>query len=179
MREPTPSEPEIVLIEGPAGIGKSRLLAEVRANAAERGLRPLACRASELERDFPFGVARQLFEAVLSDPAQREQALAGAAAPAETVFSETTAPSGGEFAALHGLFWLAANLSATGPLLLAIDDLHWCDAGSLRFIAYLAQRLEGLPIAVVATVECTPQFGNDIAAPIFRDVTEQLLKEGG
>ncbi len=34
-------------------------------------------------------------------------------------------------------------------------------------------------IAVVATVECTPQFGNDIAAPIFRAVTEQLLKQGG
>ena len=182
----------VVLVEGPAGIGKSRLLAEVRALAAERGLRPLAGRASELERDFPFGVARQLFEAVLADPAQREQALAGAAGPAERVFSAAGAPSGGEFAALHGLFWLAANLSAAGPLLLAVDDLHWCDAASLRFVAYLAQRLEGLPIVVVATIRTgdpategplIAEISQDPAAlalrpaPLSREAVDELVRE--
>jgi hypothetical protein len=50
------------------------------------------------------------------------------------------------------LFWLVANIAADTPLLLAVDDLQWSDAASLRFLVYLARRLEGLPIFVVATI---------------------------
>ncbi|MCU0308413.1 MAG: transcriptional regulator, partial [Thermoleophilia bacterium] len=53
---------------------------------------------------------------------------------------------------LHGLYWLCINLSGRGPLALVVDDLHWCDAPSLRFLAYLARRLEGLPVLVVASL---------------------------
>ena len=49
---------------------------------------------------------------------------------------------------LHGLFWLTANVAADGPLCLSIDDLQWCDPASLRFIAYLERRLEGLRVLV-------------------------------
>ena len=66
------------------------------------------------------------------------------------------------FAALHGLYWLALNLAAERPLVLAIDDLHWCDRPSLRFLAYLARRLEGQPILVAATVR-TGEPGTDVA----------------
>ena len=48
------------------------------------------------------------------------------------------------FAILHGLYWLAANLSAARPLLLAIDDAHWADESSLRWLTHLARRLDGL-----------------------------------
>jgi hypothetical protein len=50
----------MALIEGPAGIGKTRLLGELKQGASERGLRILSARGSELEREFPFGVVRQL-----------------------------------------------------------------------------------------------------------------------
>ncbi|MGH2949118.1 MAG: ATP-binding protein, partial [Solirubrobacteraceae bacterium] len=53
-------EGRAALIEGPAGIGKSALLAQVRRGAS--GALVLAARCSELEREFPFGVVRQLFE---------------------------------------------------------------------------------------------------------------------
>ncbi len=53
---------------------------------------------------------------------------------------------------LHGLFWLTVNLTAERPVVLAIDDLHWCDRPSLRFLAYLARRLEGLPVLLVASL---------------------------
>jgi DNA-binding CsgD family transcriptional regulator len=66
------------------------------------------------------------------------------------------------FAALHGLFWVALNLAAEGPLMLAIDDLHWCDRPSLRFVAYLARRLEGQPVLVAATVR-SGEPGTDVA----------------
>src|SRR5439155_24738504 len=53
------------------------------------------------------------------------------------------------FAVLHGLYWLAANLAERGPAAIVIDDLHWTDAQTLRWLAYLERRLEGLPLLVV------------------------------
>ncbi len=144
-------EGRAVLVEGPPGIGKSRLLTELRRRAAGAGAVVLNARAGELETEFPFGVVRQLFEAAVGDP----RALAGAAAPAHVVFDAPgSGPPGGDasFAALHGLYWLALNLAAEQPLLLEVDDLHWCDRPSLRFLAYLVRRLEGQPILVTASV---------------------------
>ena len=155
-------EGRVAWIEGPAGIGKSTLLAEARRHATGEGMRVLAARGSELEREFPFGVVRQLFEGLLANPAIRERALAGAAAPAAAVFGAPEAVVGDvSFAALHGLFWLALNLASEGPLFLAIDDLHWCDRPSLRFVAYLARRLEGQPVLVAATVR-SGEPGTDV-----------------
>src|SRR5262249_29219110 len=143
--------PGLVLIEGPAGIGKSRLVEELIRRAADRGMRALVGRGAHLERDFPFGVVRQLFETALTDPAERERLLAGAAASASQVF-EAAAPSGpgdGSFAALHGLYWLAENIAEESPLLIVVDDLHWCDAPTLRYLAYVARRLAGSGIVLV------------------------------
>jgi predicted ATPase len=63
--------PGLVLVEGPAGIGKSRLLAAARTLADERGVGVLAARGGQLEREFPFGIVRQLFESLLSDDSAR------------------------------------------------------------------------------------------------------------
>jgi DNA-binding NarL/FixJ family response regulator len=155
-------EGRVAWIEGPAGIGKSALLAEARRRAGEAGAEVLAARGSELEREFPFGVVRQLFEELVADPERRERMLAGAAAPAAAVFGALDGDGDASFAALHGLFWVALNLATERPLVLAIDDLHWCDRPSLRFVAYLARRLEGQPIVVGATVR-TGEQGTDEA----------------
>ncbi len=158
-------EGRLLLIEGPAGIGKSRLLAEVRRGAARNTL-VLSARAGELEGSFPFGVVRQLFEGVVADPELADRALSGAAASARSVLG---APElGGQtlgntsFAVLHGLYWLAMNLAEDRPLVLAVDDLHWVDRPSLRFLAYLVRRLEGAPILVAATLR-TAEPGMDAA----------------
>ena len=55
------------------------------------------------------------------------------------------------FTMLHGLYWLLSNLADEGPVVLAVDDPHWADAESLRFLSYLAPRLDGLPVAVFAS----------------------------
>ena len=71
----------LVLIEGPAGIGKSALVARARAAAVERNIAVAHARGSELERADPFGVVRQLLEPRLRamTAAERERALEGAA----------------------------------------------------------------------------------------------------
>ena len=68
--------------------------------------------------------------------------------------ADASGDAGGDvsFAVLHGLYWLTVNLSAERPLLLAVDDLQWCDHPSLRFLAYLARRLDGLPVLVACGV---------------------------
>ena len=68
-----------VLIEGPAGIGKTRLLVEATRLATAGGARVLSARGSQLEQSFGFGAVRQLFEPALGDPDRREALLGGAA----------------------------------------------------------------------------------------------------
>ncbi|WP_186526015.1 helix-turn-helix transcriptional regulator [Leekyejoonella antrihumi] len=144
----------LALVEGPAGIGKSRLLAEARERARAAGFRVLAARGSDLEQELPYGVVRQLFESLLLEPERRERWLRGSAGGAARVFAppqdEDHAVGPGSFGMLHALFWLTVNAAADGPLCLVIDDLRWCDRASLRFIAYLEHRLEGLGVLVVA-----------------------------
>ena len=120
-------------------------------------MRVLTARGGEREHEFSFGVVRQLFEPMLAlAPAdEREELLAGAAALAAPLFderglSDPEALADNSFSTLHGLFWLAGNLATRQPLLLAVDDLHWGDAASLRWLSYTARRLEGMPILVVA-----------------------------
>src|SRR4051794_30457810 len=145
----------LVAIEGRAGIGKSRLLAEARAIAGEAGLVILTARGGELEQEFAYGVVRQLFEPVLAGATTEERAelLGGPAALAAPLF-ETVEPAGEEdgdvsFGVLHGLYWLAANLALRRPALIVVDDLHWADGPSLRWLAHVQRRLEGLPLLVI------------------------------
>ena len=161
-------EARLALIEGPAGIGKTQLMAELRRRAGGAGLRVLSARGSELEREFPFGVVRQLFEPALGD-----DAFAGAAEAARPVFAapddgaETGAAS---FSTLHGLYWLALNLSEGNPLLIAVDDLHWADAASLRFLAYALRRVEGVPILFAAGLRSAePGTDPGLLAEIIHD----------
>jgi class 3 adenylate cyclase/DNA-binding CsgD family transcriptional regulator len=147
----------LVVIEGPPGIGKTSLLAEARARAADSGLTVLYARASELEAAFSFGVLRQLFEAAITTrPAEeKSRLLGGAAGQAARLFSPSESVGAGEedvYALLHGLYWLTVNLAESGPLALAVDDVQWSDPASLRWLAYLARRLEGVPICVLVTL---------------------------
>ncbi|ADB50840.1 transcriptional regulator, LuxR family [Conexibacter woesei DSM 14684] len=201
----------LVVVEGPAGIGKSRLLAEACALAEQDGFQLLRARGGALERDLAYGAVRQLLERPLAalDPAARADVLGGAAAlaapalgppaladPARDVPApDQPAPGGpalggpalggpalggpapdqpalaapalGEpagstpgpasppdrrFGVEHGLFWCVANLAERGPLLLTVDDAHWVDGPSLRFVHYLARRVLDLPVALLVAL---------------------------
>jgi DNA-binding CsgD family transcriptional regulator len=153
----------MLLIEGRAGIGKTSLVEAACSQADELGYEVLRARGSELESGFAFGVVRQLFERRLAAAGKTERAalLAGPAAAARPLLSgEVFAQPAGDssFAMVHGLYWLVVNFAASGPpVLIAVDDAHWADEPSLRWLAYLAPRLEGLAAGMlVAMRQCDP-----------------------
>ncbi len=157
IRQTPTTDGALAIVEGPAGIGKTRLLLHARNAGAQQGLRVLTARGGEYERDFAFGVVRQLFERELSErpAAERDRLLDGAAGLARTVFDQgsiaPSPPSSGDvaFRTLHGLYWLLVNVVGTQPTLLVLDDAHHADAASLRWLHYAARRLEGLPVALL------------------------------
>lgn len=145
-----------LFVLGEPGVGKSSLVAAAAARARDLGMEVLLARGGELEQALPFGVVRQLFEAELSAESQaaRKQLFKGAAELARPVFDlpETATAGRGEnppFAVLHGLYWLAANLAALRPRALLVDDAHWADRASRRWLDYLARRIEALPLLLL------------------------------
>ena len=152
---------QVVTLEGSAGIGKTRLLRAAMELAAASGVVVVSARGGQMESEFAFGVVRQLFEPVLAaaETGEREALLDGSAAPAAWVVGVTSPagpgePPGGDrgFATLHGLYWLTANLAGHAPLLMVVDDAHWADAPSLRFLVYLARRVHALPVVLMVAV---------------------------
>ncbi|HEY6887516.1 MAG TPA: AAA family ATPase, partial [Solirubrobacter sp.] len=142
----------LLVVEGQAGTGKTRLLAELTAAARERGAAILTARGGELELDVTYGIARQLFERRLHDASaeERERLLAGAARLAQAaVGSDADVVFSPETGVDHGLYWLVANLEAEGPLVLVIDDAQWADVASARFLLYLARRVDSLRVLLM------------------------------
>ena len=144
----------IVVLEGPAGIGKTTLVRCCGEMADEFSLSRLRATGSELETGFPFGVVRQLLESTFEglSPARRTRALAGSAGPAEQILGARSRLAGAPVtlhSAAHALFRLTANLTRDRPTLITVDDAHWADLTSLHFLHYLARRIEDSPIALL------------------------------
>jgi DNA-binding CsgD family transcriptional regulator/tetratricopeptide (TPR) repeat protein len=184
-------------IEGPAGIGKTALLAAAREAAESGGFRLLGARGAELEREFAFGVVRQLVEPVLAGASEAERAsildgppgvaarLLGLPGVADDAGAAPPVAPDPSFAVLHGLYWLCANLAAQRPLALVVDDAHWADGASLRFLAFLLPRLQELRLAVLLGARPAEAGENrDLLAALTTDpatesITLRPLTTGG
>ena len=180
-----------LVVEGPAGIGKTALLAVARDGAEREGFRVLRARGAELEREFAFGVVRQLVEPVVAGASaeERTQLLDGPPGFAARLLGlpglgddlPAAAPNAPDpsFAVLHGLYWLCANLAAHGPLALVVDDAHWSDGASLRFLAFLLPRLEELRVAVLLGARpAEAGEGREILAALTMDPATEVVTVG-
>ena len=171
----------LVLIEGPAGIGKTALLAAARGRARELELATLAARGSELGRSAAYGAVREMFAGLLerATPSTARRVLAGAARPARHALGDAPEelPADAAFGVLHGLYWMTANIAEATPLALLVDDAHWLDAPSLRFLGYLARRLDGLSVVVlVATRLAEPGARSQLLDELRLDDSSRILR---
>ncbi|HWP35553.1 MAG TPA: AAA family ATPase [Thermodesulfobacteriota bacterium] len=173
---------QTVAIIGEAGIGKSRLLAELAAEAGRRGGRVLLGRCYELEQILPFrpwvdalgsGLAG-LPPAELEDlsPVWRaelarllpEWAEAGLPAPLA---------SDDPLRLFEAVAQLVASLAARQPLAVVLEDLHWADEMSLRLLGFLSRRASAWPVLIALTAR-----EEELAdAPLLRRLLEALDRE--
>jgi DNA-binding CsgD family transcriptional regulator len=158
-------EGSLILVRGPAGIGKTALVEAASELGRARGFRLLKATGTELEREFPFGVVRQLYV-----PAHREVPEASVEDAISSVFAPAPVDRGSDisFQILDGLYWMAADIAEDVPLLLAVDDLQWSDEPSLRHLLYLCRRLEGLPVAVLSA----ERSGQTRSLPVLEELRE-------
>ena len=143
---------QVGVVEGPSGVGKSRLLDECATLARGLELSILRARCSELTRDHPFSVVRTLLEPTLvrADEETRAKLMRGPAALAEPVFGPREAFD--EYGVIHGLYWLTVNIAEQRPMAILVDDVLWADDFSLRYLAYLADRIDDIPAAMLVAI---------------------------
>src|SRR6266545_5164262 len=149
---------QVALIEGEAGIGKTRLLAEVLDRARGEGFQLFVGAAAELERDRPFGA---LAEALDLRPTASDQERAeigrllvgdGDAVPSAMSLDEAPAL---RFRVLEAVLTLVERLSLSAPVI-ALEDLHWADPSTLVAFRHLRRRLAHLPLALLGTLRPSP-----------------------
>ncbi|MGW0892437.1 AAA family ATPase [Saccharopolyspora sp. NPDC002578] len=136
-----------VLLRGPAGIGKTGVLLSALERLGDSATRTLTAHCPETGSGA-YRTVRALFASLQGTEFEGSARLALPALAAEQAAGETAS---GTYAVLHGLHWLAADLTAEGLLVLAVDDVQWCDENSLRFLAFLLRRAENLPLLVLLT----------------------------
>lgn len=166
----------VLIIEGDSGIGKTTLIRAAVQLARDQGACVLTARGGELEEDLPFGVVRELFANMASpNSGGHTAAWTGAAKLAEPALAGVPEPENCDsFSILHGLYWLTAGLTEAGPAVLVVDDLHWCDLPSLRFLSYLARRIESLPVIILVAVLRDADVG---AQEILNSLAAEPLSE--
>lgn len=151
-------EPRILAIEGPGGIGKTRLLSEAQSQAESAGVQVLFARGSERERRLPFGVVDQL---LASEPdVASDQLGAALALPGE-------GDDDVSFGAMRQLVRVVADLAAEHPVVLVVDDLHLADEPSLQFLGYVARRLGQLRVSIACTLR---PFERSASAVLLADL---------
>jgi DNA-binding CsgD family transcriptional regulator len=182
LRAAQEGDSSVILLSGPLGIGRTALLRELARTACAADVRVLRANAAPMERDFVFGVVRQLLDSLLSGATETERNrwarrpdrvarlmsgvddLPTVHPPSATAFEEC----------LHGLRSFLADVSEQTPLLILVDDLQWADSSSLRWLARLAGQLEGLRVMLVCTLLDGDQGGGQTLVRQIVDAARTL-----
>ena len=128
--------PEAILIEGEAGIGKTRLLREAARIARRSGFTIFHAIGDELEQPHPFGVLLEAF--------------------GEEIGLRPGAPIDRRLAATDDVLAFIERSSANGNVGLFIDDLHWCDQETVNVLRTVVRRAAGVPLVFVAAARPVP-----------------------
>lgn len=140
--------PSALILEGAAGIGKTTLWRAGVSFARAAGHRVLSCRAAESEARLSYAALGDLLDFELPDlPAPQKRALDAALLRAEV---EGAPPD--QRAVSVALLGVLRALAASGPVIVAIDDVQWLDVPSARVLAFVVRRLEDAPIRILVAL---------------------------
>ncbi|MET9800382.1 AAA family ATPase [Streptomyces sp. NPDC006368] len=144
-------ESRLLVVEGGPGHGRSTALERLVASARRRERMDAALvRCGREEASFDWGLVRQLLDA-LPWPAGESPVRNRLVLRDEHWFAAVR--EGDPWETLQRLYWLIAERAAERPLVLAVDDVHWCDAPSLRLLGQLVRRLHQLPVLLAVSVD--------------------------
>ena len=154
-------QPAHALVSGDAGVGKTRLVAELAERAADRGFMVLSGRCAELGDSIPYlPLADALRDGTTGPSAVGPLLDALATRPVLGRLLPDRGTSPGENGDLTGLaqqqlfgavLGLLAELAAARPVLLILEDLHWADRSTRDLVTFLSRVLHRERVAVVAT----------------------------
>ena len=176
-----------VLIEGEAGIGKTRLLGAARARAEAAGAHVLYATADEMETGVPFAGARVLLGRAARDVAPDGPARLGVLALAGAL-PDPAGPGSRSDEVVHALWWLIVELADEQPLALFLDDAQWADDLTLGLLRMAARRAPELALALVvaarpaaaghrhATLAAERAFARLEPAPLSASGTARLVE---
>jgi DNA-binding CsgD family transcriptional regulator len=144
-------------ISGEAGLGKTRLLDAAVERARDAGYELITARGIELEHELGRGLAVEALEPALAErpPTERDRLLSGRAILARSLLEGSddalgNAPPQQLAAVAAALTALTLRMAAVRPLALIVDDAHWADPESLRWLGHLAARLAApAPVALL------------------------------
>jgi ATP/maltotriose-dependent transcriptional regulator MalT len=170
-------------VTGEPGIGKTYLLSELGQRADEQGWLVLSGRSSELERELPFGLVIDAFDAYLGslDPQTFERIapeemseLAGLFPSLRSLADAPEQPSEAveRFRAHKAVVEMIERLAARQPVLLLLDDLHWADPASIEQAGYVLRRPPEAPVMIVGS------FRSGQADPALITAVEGAVREG-
>ncbi len=174
-----------VLVVGPPGIGKSTVLTMLADPLG--GARVLRAAAAEVESGLPYLTLVDLFGAALSEQGSLLPGHLRAALDAALLRTVAPATPQDELAVRLAVLELVRILAAQSPVLMIIDDLQWVDEPSAGVLQFVARRLAGLPVQVLAAERaetgpvraqlCPEPYLELPLGPLSRDDVADLLRD--
>ena len=178
--ELTEGRASALVIEGEAGIGKTRLVQSIVDAARSHGAAVFCGQAHPFERTRPFGVVAAALDLSRRSPDPRRAAI-GALLTGE---GPARAAGDGQYRVVEEIVDLVETSCAERPVLLVAEDLHWADGASLSAILSMARQLPLAALLVVVTARPSPlpsevvRLLDDLAAAGARTVQLQPLSSG-
>jgi tetratricopeptide (TPR) repeat protein len=152
-----------VLIEGEAGIGKTRLLEGLIALAHASGTTVFRGEGHPLERTRPFGVLVDALGLRGASPDLHGAALRRLLTGEVSSEADQFADNQLQFRAIEEIIDMIEVASDRGPVLVALDDLHWADSSTLLAFRWMVRELTEVPLMLVAALRLMPR-GPELAA---------------
>ena len=166
--------PASLVLDGPAGIGKTAIWGAAVNAARTNGVAVRTCRCTEADGNWAFSGLGDLFDGVGSDVTAHLPEIQRRALASTLLVSDEPGDAPGNRVVAMAVLGVLRALSAEGPVLLGIDDIQWLDSSSRSVLSFALRRLRDEPIRLLASCRTGPS-GIPVADAALGLVGERLM----